>query len=262
MSSIATLIDCGGARHRLLWRNGELQAPDHVDIDGERTLAVLGGTTCACVEALDAWFRHSDDVALLSALTRGPGENVEGPRRPRSGWMAYAPLQAWPPSGGSGMVAVARRGQVGVAPGAEPPDDLEVLYGLGPVLGARLVAAVTRRCLERAAAGDVATMPALRASLTGRAGRALSIWINGALPVRVEAAAPDEPPTLGRDGDELVAVLPLDWVADIWGRGLATVGDRFVVEGHERGDGAMVLSGVAPDLDSVETITVLMGGAT
>ena len=48
---------------------------------------------------------------------------------------------------------------------------------------------------------------------------ALSIWSNGAPLVRVEAAAPDEPPALRRDGDELVAVLRLGWVADIWGGG-------------------------------------------
>ena len=263
MSSIATLVECGGQRHRLAWREGDLRAPDHVDIGGERTLAALGGTTCACVEALDAWSRHADDVAVLSALARGPAETVERPQRPRNGWVGYAPLQARRPSGRSAMVVVARPGRgPGAAPGAEPPDDLEVLYALGPALGARLVAAVTRRCLERAAPGDVATLPALRASLTGRARLALSIWSNGALPVRVEPAAPDEPPSLGREGDELVAVLRLSWVADVWGRGLTSVGDRFVIDGQEGGSGEMVLSGLNPDLDRIETIKVRMDGAS
>lgn len=261
MSPIATRIDCGGDRHRLVWQDGVLRAADHVDIDGERTLAALGGTTCACVEALDAWSRHADDVALLSALTRGPAETLERPERPRSGWVGWAPLQARRPPYRSAMVAVAHRGQGVAAPAEEPPDDLAVLYGLGPAIGARIVAAVTRRCLERVAAGDVATLPALRASLTGRAGLALTIWSNAALPVRVEAAAPDEPPSLGREGDELVAILRLSWVADVWGRGLTSVGDRFVIDGQEGGSGEMVLSGLGPDLATVEEITVRMDGA-
>lgn len=261
MRSIATLVECGGERHRLVWRDGELRAADHGDVDGERALAVLGGTTCPCVEALDAWSRHAEDLAVLSALTRGPAERIDRPRRPRSGWVGYAPLQARRPPYRSTMVAVAGRGQGGPAPGAEPPDDLETLYGLGPALGARLVAAVTRRYLERVATGDGASLPALRASLAGRAGLALSIWSDGALPVRVEAAAPDEPPSLRRDGDELVAVLRLDWVADIWGRGLQSVGDRFVLDGQEGAWGEMVLSGCSPDLDAVEEIRVRIGGA-
>lgn len=261
MSAIATLVDCGGERHRLVWRDGELQAADHGDVDGERTLAVLGGTSCPCVEALDAWSRHADDLAVLSALTRGPAETIDRPRRPRTGWVGYAPLQARRPPYRSTMVAVAGRGRGGPAPGAEAPDDLEVLYGLGPALGSRLVAAVTRRCLERVAAGDAASLPALRASLAGRAGLALSIWSDGALPVRVETAAPDEPPSLRRDGDELVAALRLGWVADIWGRGLTSVGDRFVLDGQEGASGDMVLSGLSPDLERIEEIRVRIDGA-
>jgi hypothetical protein len=91
---------------------------------------------------------------------------------------------------------------------------------------------------------------------------ALSISSDGALPVRVEAAAPDEPPSLGREGDELVAVLRLSWVADVSGRGLTSVGDRFVIDGPEGGPGEIVLSRLNPDLDIVERIRVLMDGAS
>jgi hypothetical protein len=47
-------VECGGAMHRLRRHAGELQAPDHDDIEGERALAALGGEGCRCVEIVDA----------------------------------------------------------------------------------------------------------------------------------------------------------------------------------------------------------------
>jgi hypothetical protein len=55
-------------------------------------------------------------------------------------------------------------------------------------------------------------------------------------------------------------VLRLGWVADIWGRGLQSVGDRFVLDGQEGASGEMVLSGCSPDLETIEQIRVRIEG--
>lgn len=69
-------VDCGGERHRVIWRDGALSAPDHADLDGERTLAALGGDGCACVEIVDAWERHVADEEVLVLGSRGPADQI------------------------------------------------------------------------------------------------------------------------------------------------------------------------------------------
>lgn len=257
MSSIATTVECGGQRHQVIWQGGELLIPDHTHAERERIVAALGETTCACVDVADAWSRHCDDPAVLTVLTRGPAETIIGTGRQGGIRRAYAPLQRVRPGVG-GRRTAASAGGLG-APAEHPPDDLEVLYGLGPALGARLVAAVTAQCLAQVAAGDVSTLPALRVSLATRAGLALTMWTNGARPVRVEVAGEAEAPSLRADGDELVAVLGLSWVADVWGQGVATVGDCFVIDAREGESGELLLSGVGPDLGETTTMTVRFG---
>ena len=259
VSSTTTTIECAGQRHRVVWAGGELTLPDHVDPDGERTLAALGGTTCACVEVLDAWARHCDDPALLTALTRGTSETLHRPNRQGGASLTRAGRSGPPPTSVGPVATLRPVAAVGRPPAADqaaPPHDLEILYGLGPALGARLVAAVTEGCLGRVEAGDPATLPALRASLVGRAVLALTFWTEGALPIRVEVADPDQAPSLRREGDQLVAVLRLGWVAEIWGRGLATVANRFVIDGTDGQRRELLLSTVGPDFGPTETITV------
>jgi hypothetical protein len=74
-----TRIDCAGQSHRLRWEAGRLHALDHEDLEGERALAALGGQACPCVEALDRWARHADDLRVLTLTSRGPTDAVRWP---------------------------------------------------------------------------------------------------------------------------------------------------------------------------------------
>ncbi|MGO9975212.1 MAG: hypothetical protein ACLP01_20910 [Solirubrobacteraceae bacterium] len=69
-------VACGVEQHRLRWEGGALRALDHADLEGERTLAALGGEPCACVELLDAWDRHRDDPRVLALASRGPADRL------------------------------------------------------------------------------------------------------------------------------------------------------------------------------------------
>lgn len=82
-------LDCAGQRHRLRWESGTLHALDHADPDGERTLTALGGDTSRCIQILDAWVRHTDDLTVPLLASRGlrdplparaePGPTGRGP---------------------------------------------------------------------------------------------------------------------------------------------------------------------------------------
>ncbi len=71
-----SVVNCDGHRHRLYWEAGELYAADHGDPEGERALAVLGGTKVACMDVLSAWEEHRRDPRALTVLTRGRAEPV------------------------------------------------------------------------------------------------------------------------------------------------------------------------------------------
>ena len=72
-----THLECSGERHAIRWAAGELSAPDHGDPEGERALAALGGTSCACLDILSAWARHREDPRLLTAVSRGTGDMIQ-----------------------------------------------------------------------------------------------------------------------------------------------------------------------------------------
>jgi hypothetical protein len=182
-------VDCGGERHRVVWREGALSAPDHTDLEGERTLAALGGASCACVEIVDAWHRHVDDEQALVLGSRGPADRIE----PRD-WGALDEEY--------GMYA----GHAPPSMALEPANELQALMRLPGGLGDRLVATV-------AAGADPG--PRLHAALYGR--------VRAALGRDVELAI-GEP---AMDGDRVT--LPYSWLTTVWARGLAQVMGRFVL---------------------------------
>ena len=68
----AASVECGGNRHRLRWENGTFHALDHGDVESERTLAALGGQSCTCLDLVEAWDQHCDDLRVLVLGSRGP----------------------------------------------------------------------------------------------------------------------------------------------------------------------------------------------
>lgn len=260
--SAAARLDCAAEAHILRWEEGELFAPDHGEPEGERALAALGGTRSPCIDALDAWARHRRDAGFLAVATRGAGDPVrapgDGPAQ-QGGWFAYAPMTArlrtsYPlvrPRPHQAAVAVASGGR---PPVPRPPDADESLLSLarlGQELSTRLVATVTAGLLGDVASGQPGAervLPALEASLWARATNALSLWLGGLddLP-DVRPAAEDEAPEVHFSEGHARTVLPLSWVAEVWGRGLAVVAGRFTLSVKEASPEHAVLSTLGPD---------------
>jgi len=287
MSSLVDLppatsyVQCSGERHTIRWAAGELSALDHGDPEGERALAALGGTSCACLDILGAWSRHREDLRLLSAISRGPGDLIQpegfgglprisgmnvarggrAVRRPgvtraagASGWVAYAPLSGRSPAGG--------RGQFAGTPDS-PKQEIALLAGLGRDVTVRMVATITETLLRQRSAGahnGPAVRPALEASLFGRVSNALRMWL-GAPDLNVDLEVSNQPEkwTLTGDiGSSLRLLLPLEWVTEVWGRDLAVVAGHFCLGVVESSASRITLRTVATDLGSPKLLKIEM----
>ncbi|MGD0927596.1 MAG: hypothetical protein ABR926_20655 [Streptosporangiaceae bacterium] len=254
-------LSCEGRAHRLRWAAGELLAPDHPDLDGEQILSALAGQSCACLDVLDAWAAHTDDLRVLVVASRGPADPVLV-RREDSAHVA-------PPMIGRGAAGMRRRRAAVTAVlhgggSSEAGDALATLLALGGPIQARLTATVAatwrERLREGAAPEDAAAAqkgrPALHAALYGRVVAALRAW-TGEPDLRVTLTMIPEPgqPALARDGDGVAAELPFGWINDVWARGLGTCWDRFCLAARPAGEG-WALSAVGRDLGPPGQVTI------
>jgi hypothetical protein len=261
LAPVTTVIACRAERHRLTWAGGELGASDHPDPEGDRTLAALGGDRYPCIEMLDAWARHRDDLRVLLLASRGPSDPLRtrsedaGPGAP--GWFSYAPnagvLYSAPPSASTSHVLVGGRAHT-APPVPDTHRDLariEDLLALGGV-GRRLVATVAAEWADRIDAGDPRVddhRAALHAALYGRVRCSLREWLDDpGVAVDVEMIDRPDPPRVTRDGARFAVAVPFRWLADIWATGTAVVADTFVVERAAVDDRTVTLTGVGPDL--------------
>lgn len=260
LPSGAATVDCAEHSHRLRWDAGKLRALDHDDIESERTLAALGGQRCACVDVLDAWQRHADDLRVLVLASRGPADPLRaqrdppaarrpGPHSVRAGirpartsmtWSSYAPFYAG--------FAGGRATSAGVA----PDDELVTLLGLGGALPDRLFATVTAgwaQQLERGGDAVVAARAALHAALYGRVAAAVRTWLGQSdAEVEVRMLGESEAPSLTEAGGAVHAAVPFGWLVGVWAKGLANVGGRFCLAATSPDGRHWKLSTVAPDL--------------
>jgi hypothetical protein len=258
-------VTCDGHEHQLRWAAGELIAPGHPDLEGEQILGALAGQRAVCLEALDAWAGHADDLRVLVLASRGPADPVvvrpddSGP----TGWtgMTFGAAAARMQRRRRAMAAVLG----GAASGSgEPGDALVTLLSLGGPMQARLTATVAAAWRERlrdgaspadAAAADAAR-PALHAALYGRVVATLRAW-TGQPGLRVSLSMIPEAgqPALARDGDGVAAELPFGWISDVWARGLGTCWDRFGLAATPAAEG-WALTTVGPDLGPPARITI------
>jgi len=155
----------------------------------------------------------------------------------------------------------------------EVPEGLALLAGLGGQVPLRLVATVTAYLLGQLdndagpapnpgeSPGPGAARPSLEASLFGRARLALAQWLdNPQLDIDVEVAEAGEPASFSHiEGPPLLARLPLSWVAEVWGRGLAVVAGRFAVGLLEATPHKTVLATIGPGLDQPGRVTIEVG---
>jgi hypothetical protein len=254
-------VSCDGRDHRLRWADGDLHAPGHADLEGEQILSVLGGQSYACLDALDAWAGHADDLRVLVVASRGAADPV----RVTPGDAAYAA----PSLTGRGLAVMARRRAAVTAVmsggrSTERADTLATLLSLGGPMQARLTATVAaawrERLLDGAAPADAAAAeaarPALHAALYGRVVATLRAW-TGQPDLRVTLTMIPESaqPALARDGDGVAAELPFGWISDVWARGLSTCWDRFCLAARPASDG-WELSAAGPDLGAPEPIMI------
>ncbi len=168
------------------------------------------------------------------------------------------------------MRSLARTGPRLVAPGpprrrtAEEPDPLVDLANLAGPLFDYLAGAVAAVWAERLLAGDDRVPPhaaALDTALFGRVLMAVRAWTGDpALEVTVETAGAGEPPSISREDDRVVAVLPFSWLSRVWARGLAVVLGHFVLAISEDAAGVLRLD-AAGSLGTRTVITIDVGTA-
>jgi hypothetical protein len=264
-------VDCSGSSHHLRWEAGDLVLLDHDDPEGERTLTALGGEVCPCIELLDIWARHADDLRVLTLTSRGPGDQpraVVGQGGPQ---MATAALRRTGPvlqtTRGAALTGylstgVGRRsfGPAGAMLAFPPFRDVARIVALNPGLTDRLALTVSATWAERLAADTSATekaRPALVAALYGRVACALQQWI-GEPPesIEVEMIGEDQPASAIRTERGVRVEVPFSWLIKVWGRGLAITMDRFVLVATKPTPDRLELVGLDATLSTPATVTV------
>ncbi len=263
-------LDCSNETHRIRWEGGSLVALDHEDPDGERTLGALGADRASCIEILDAWIRHSDDLRVLTVSSRGPADpvqfDVEG-QGPGTGIRGLRPAR--------GLVAATPAGPRGfgwtsfASPGAQPMiqrhppgpfDGITDLLALGGAMAQRLVATVVAAWSERIGDGAETAAghaPALTAALYGRVASSVRSWLADAdLEVELEMIPASESPSMHLDGPRIHVRLPFLWLSQIWVKDLPVVFSRFAIGMLSSLPDQLQLLTVSPDLSEVRPVTI------
>ncbi|MCU1657520.1 MAG: hypothetical protein JWO57_2176 [Pseudonocardiales bacterium] len=217
LAPVSVPLDCAGHAHRLAWVDGDLNAPDHPDADRELTLVALGSASLPCLDLLDAWRRHTDDLDVLVLGSRGLADPLAPPDDGQARWTALHGMAI--PSRAAAFPAGSRGNPDGV------DEVLARLLRLDGELSGRLVATVIATWADRVEAADPRVdeaTPALRAAVYGRLVPLVRGWLDEVgVEVDVALADPEGPVTGRRDGNRVVFDLPFSWLRDVWIRGLA-----------------------------------------
>jgi hypothetical protein len=72
-----TEVTCGDEQHLIRWSQGRLLTPAHPDAESELVLAALGGGAPPCVELLQTWGAHADDLAVLAVGPRSADDRID-----------------------------------------------------------------------------------------------------------------------------------------------------------------------------------------
>jgi hypothetical protein len=195
IEAVTALVDCNGERHRVTWRRGKVVLEDH-DLSAETAMLAFGGKPFPCLGVLRRW-RDMHTWAMSSELFRtmsarlGPEAVLPGPlQRANELGLMLTWERAW------------RR--------LSFYTDYERL----------LLEQLQRRAL-----------PPLREHLGLWRRRTGARLLSS---VEVEVLRPGRAPTLLGTMDTVrvraTAAIGVSWVLRVWARGLALVGDAFVLD--------------------------------
>ena len=266
---VDVLVDCSNEAHHLRWEAGALVAPDHEDPDGERALGALGADRAACIDVLDAWARHSDDLGVLTVSSRGVADPVQidvegqgpGMGRPLVRPGIRVPARAMG-AGSFGWTGFAPLGMHPTMPGQPPGpfDEITSLLALGGAVSQRLVATVVAVWSERIATSAESVevnIAALTAALYGRVASSVRSWLSdSALELELEMIPPSESPSMSRDGSVVRARLPFLWLSQIWSKDLPVVLSRFAISTLSSQRDQLQLLTISPDFSEVRPVTI------
>jgi hypothetical protein len=262
-------LDCSNEVHRLRWEAGALVVLDHEDPDGERTLGALGADRASCIEILDTWTRHSDDLRVLTVSSRGVADPVQidgedqipGGMRPmvRPGIGAPARVMMAGVSGWATFTALGTR-PMGPGQPPEPFDEITKLLALGGPMSQRLVATVVAEWCERIASSAETVegnTPALTAALYGRVTSSVRSWLSDSgLDVELEMIPPSESPSMSRTGSIVRLRLPFLWLSQIWAKDLPVVLSRFALSTLSSERDQLRLLTISPDFSEVRAVAI------
>lgn len=280
LAPVTSRVTCGEQNHELHWSDGVLAAPGHPDGDRERALAALGADPSPCLQIVDAWNRHADDLDVLVIASRGAADPLEEtPQRwgawasgagpgpfigfrygaHRHGVAAYASTLSARPAA-IGWAAYSQLSTHGhLVDEDEEVGEVPALLSLGAGLPQRLAATVIGTWSDRLEAGDeriAAATPVLDAAVYGRLRVALLPWLGGPAKIDFALQPTDAAPVLRRDGDTVVAALPFTWLRDVWVNGLAVILDRFCIRAERTVAGSWALTTLSRDLTDPQRLTI------
>lgn len=278
LSEAQAMVSCGDHQHRLRWHEGRLDALDHGDPEDERALAALGGQTFACIELLDAWERHKDDLRALVLGPRAPSDLLRidpdslAPQRvlrsrgrpasrPGAGGASARSISATAIGGGWAGYAPGSTGRASARLSGQASGEAELirLLALGGGIPERLLATVaatwSRRSQSSRTAAARKARPQLHAALQGRVFAAIRSWLGEpTIAVDLTMLSVTDQRSISRVDGIICARLPFSWLVDVWARGLTTIYGRFCLAAETSDGQRWQLTTIAPALDTVEQI--------
>lgn len=257
--SAALTVGTHGRTHVLRWAAGKLTLDDHGDPDAELALAALGSERCPCLDVLDAWNAQKDHPEVLTIGRRSLADDVRADRRALGRVEAEAARwrAQWAAAASDLRTGGDLTGSVRLRDLAERAERrLRVRLGFVRLLA--LDVALVDRLLLTVLAGAEQRWVDDVAFRTQHRARLHAALIARALPALEQAGlAPADRMTIELldPGDGAVVergervALPLSWLTNVWGRGVAVDGGRFVTRVNAVLEGGKVLevSGVDHD---------------
>jgi hypothetical protein len=244
LTPVSVPIKCNGDIHHIRWDRGELASADH-PTDAQ---AAAGNENYPCLNILDTWIAHRDDLRVLGLTSRGVLDPVPG-HTPGTGDMVILPrphTRAHP----------AFRGD----PGTPPEVDLLLLLDAFPTLGERLaatVAATWAQRLQDRTEQVAASRAALHAALYGRAVCAVRSWL-GQPDLNVHVDMLDQPgeEKMTTTAEGISLRLPFSWLVDLWFKSMTTMWGQFCLAVSNTDDSQRFLTTIGADNGPVLHLTV------